>query len=47
MSSQADLMTAAKLNPDLYRRYVETERRLGFTVSMSRKPLPELTGIAA
>lgn len=47
MSSQADLTTAAKLNPDLYKRYVETERRLGFTVSMSRKPLPELTGVAA
>lgn len=47
MASQADLTTAAKLKPDLYRRYVETERRLGFTLSMSRKPLPELTGVAA
>ncbi|PZQ55744.1 MAG: phosphoadenosine phosphosulfate reductase [Novosphingobium pentaromativorans] len=47
MASQADLTTAAKLNPALYSRYVETERRLGFTLSMSRKPLPEITGIAA
>ncbi|WP_039392926.1 phosphoadenosine phosphosulfate reductase domain-containing protein [Novosphingobium sp. MBES04] len=47
MASQADLTTAAKLNPPLYRRYVETEQRLGFTLSMSRKALPEITGIAA
>lgn len=47
MASQADLATAARLNPTLYRRYVETERRLGFTLSMSCKPLPEITGIAA
>lgn len=45
MASQADLATAARLKPDLYRRYVETERRLGFTLSMSRRPLPEITGI--
>lgn len=47
MASQADLATAARLKPDLYRRYCETERRLGFTLSMSRKPLPEITGVAA
>lgn len=47
MASQADLTTAARLNPALYRRYVETEQRLGFTLSMSRKPLPEITGVAA
>lgn len=47
MASQADLTTAARLKPDLYRRYCETERRLEFTLSMSRKPLPEITGIAA
>jgi 3'-phosphoadenosine 5'-phosphosulfate sulfotransferase (PAPS reductase)/FAD synthetase len=47
MASAADLTTAAKLKPDLYRRYVETERRLGFTLSMSRKSLPEITGVAA
>jgi len=47
MASQADLTTAARLNPTLYRRYVETEQRLGFTLSMSRKTLPEITGIAA
>jgi 3'-phosphoadenosine 5'-phosphosulfate sulfotransferase (PAPS reductase)/FAD synthetase len=47
MACQSDLTIAAGLRPDLYRRYVETERRLGFTLSMSRKPLPEITGIAA
>lgn len=47
MASQADLVTAAKLNPELYARYAATERRIGFTLSMSQKTLPELTGIAA
>lgn len=47
MASQADLTTAARLNPTLYRRYVETEKRIGHTLSMSRKPLEEITGIAA
>lgn len=47
MASEADLRTAARLKPDLYRKYVETERRLGFTLSMSRRPLPEITGVAA
>lgn len=47
MASKEDLTTAARLNPDLYRRYVETERQLGFTLSMSRRTLPEITGISA
>ena len=47
MASQADLTTAARLRPDLYRRYVETEKRLGHTLSMSRKGLEEITGLAA
>lgn len=46
MASQADLTTAARLKPDLYRRYAETEQRLGFTLSMSRQSLPEITGVA-
>jgi 3'-phosphoadenosine 5'-phosphosulfate sulfotransferase (PAPS reductase)/FAD synthetase len=46
MASKADLTTAARLNPDLYRRYVETEKRLGHTLSMSQKPLEEITGVA-
>ena len=45
MASAADLRTAAQLRPDLYRRYVSLEQRLNYTMSMSRKSLPEITGI--
>jgi DNA sulfur modification protein DndC len=45
MANTADLTTAARLAPELYRRYVETERRLDFTLSPSRKFLTEITGI--
>lgn len=45
MASKADLTTAAKLAPELYSKFVETERRLGFTLSPSMKTLPEITGI--
>ena len=45
MASSADLKTAAQLRPDLYRRYVSLEQRLNYTMSMSRKSLPEITGI--
>lgn len=31
MSSKADLKTAARLNPDLYQRYLETEKRIDHT----------------
>jgi DNA sulfur modification protein DndC len=47
MSSKSDLKTAAILAPDLYRRFVETEKRLGFTMSPSMKSLEQITGIAA
>lgn len=47
MASQADLRTAAKLSPGLYRRYVDLEKRIGHTLSMSRRGLEEITGIAA
>ncbi|MER9628358.1 hypothetical protein [Mesorhizobium sp. M0296] len=45
MASRGDLRTAAKLKPELYRRYVETEKRIGHTFSMNRQPLEEVTGI--
>lgn len=45
MSSKADLVTAAKMQPALYARYVELEQRTGYTMSMSGKTLPEVTGI--
>jgi hypothetical protein len=40
-------MISAKANPALYKRYVETEKRLDHTLSMSRKPLEEITGVIA
>ena len=39
-------VAAARLRPDLYRRYVDLEQQLGHTMSMGRKPLPQITGIA-
>ena len=45
-SSPADLRRAAELRPHLYRRYAETEQRIGHTLSPSGIPLPELTGIS-
>lgn len=47
MASTHDLTTAARLAPELYRRYVETEQRLGHTLSMSQRPLTDITGVPA
>lgn len=46
MASKEDLCTAAKLRPELYRQYAELEQRIGHTLSMNKKPLTEITGIA-
>ena len=45
MASRADLRTAARLQPALYRRYVELEERIGHTLSPTGMPLPALTGV--
>ena len=50
MSSKDDLITAAKLNPALYAKYVETEKRINHTMTMPRKDeaprgLEAITGI--
>ena len=45
MASRSDLRTAAQLQPDLYRKYEALERRIGHTLSPSRVPLTQLTGI--
>ena len=45
-SSPEDLRRAAELRPGLYRTYAELERRIGHTLSPSRIPLPELTGVS-
>ncbi len=44
--SAADLTRAAQLRPELYARYVDLERRLDHTLSPSRRPLPDITGIS-
>ncbi len=46
MGSKNDLRNAALANPDLYRRYVEIERRTGYTMHQSRKSLEVLTGVS-
>ena len=43
--SRSDLHRAAELRPDLYRKYCALERRIGHTLSPTRIPLPELTGV--
>ena len=45
MASKCDMTTAARLRPNLYRKYVCLERELGHTLSPSRVPLPKLTGV--
>lgn len=45
MASTADLRTAARLNPSLYRRYVALEKHIGHTMSMDGKGLEARTGI--
>lgn len=45
MASTGDLRTAARLNPELYGRYVALEKRINHTMSMDGKGLEERTGI--
>ena len=47
MANKGDLKTAASLQPELYKRYVATERRINFTLSPSLSFLPEITGVSA
>ena len=45
LASRADLRRAAQLRPGLYRCYAELEKRIGHTLSPTRIPLPQLTGV--
>jgi hypothetical protein len=47
IASDADHRVAARIARRAYRIMVDTERRLNFTLSMSRQPLAEITAIAA
>lgn len=42
MASRHDLRNGAKQRPDLFARYVELEKRTGYTMHQSRKSLTEL-----
>lgn len=44
--SRNDLRTGAAARPELFERYVELERRTGSTLSQSRRPLEEVTGLS-
>ncbi|MDF7810778.1 phosphoadenosine phosphosulfate reductase family protein [Hymenobacter sp. YC55] len=46
MASQNDLRNAALHRPELYAKYVALEESTGYTMHMSRKSLPELTGLS-
>lgn len=47
MASAADLRNGAVHNPELYARYVEMEKKTGYTLHMSRRSLQEITGVVA
>jgi 3'-phosphoadenosine 5'-phosphosulfate sulfotransferase (PAPS reductase)/FAD synthetase len=52
MASRNDLTVAARLNPSLYKKYVEMEKKINFTLVMPKKNqdpvfLEEYTGIQA
>lgn len=42
MANRGDLKNGARQRPDLYRRYVDLEKRTGYTMHMSQKSLTEL-----
>lgn len=45
LGSANDARNGAIHNPELYAKYVEMERRTGYTVHQSRKTLEEITGL--
>jgi 3'-phosphoadenosine 5'-phosphosulfate sulfotransferase (PAPS reductase)/FAD synthetase len=45
--SKGDLARGAKARPELFAQYVEMEKRTGYTMHMSRKPLAQLVAEAA
>ena len=42
MAKDSDLRIAGKAKPQLAKKYIDTEERLDFTLSMSRRPLKEI-----
>jgi 3'-phosphoadenosine 5'-phosphosulfate sulfotransferase (PAPS reductase)/FAD synthetase len=47
MGSRRDIANGARHRPDLFARYVDLERRTGYTMHMSRKSLTEIVADAA
>jgi 3'-phosphoadenosine 5'-phosphosulfate sulfotransferase (PAPS reductase)/FAD synthetase len=45
MGSPRDLANGARHRPELYARYLEVEKRTGYTMHQSRKPLAELIAV--
>jgi 3'-phosphoadenosine 5'-phosphosulfate sulfotransferase (PAPS reductase)/FAD synthetase len=46
MGSRNDIANGARHHPELFKKYVEIERRTGYTMHQSRKPLAEIAGAA-
>jgi 3'-phosphoadenosine 5'-phosphosulfate sulfotransferase (PAPS reductase)/FAD synthetase len=46
MGSRNDLANGARLNPNLLTKYIEIEKRTGYTMHQSRVPLDVLVGLA-
>jgi 3'-phosphoadenosine 5'-phosphosulfate sulfotransferase (PAPS reductase)/FAD synthetase len=46
MASAGDLRVGAIANPEVYAEYVGLEQETGYTMHVSRKSLPELTGLS-
>lgn len=42
---RGDLINGARQHPELYQEHVELERETGYTLHMSQRSLPEITGI--
>ena len=47
MGSRGDLANGAKHHPALFSKYAEIERRTGYTMHQSRRPLSDLAGVPA
>lgn len=47
LGSRNDIANGAKHHPELFKKYVEMERRTGYTMHQSRKPLTEIAGVVA
>lgn len=45
MGSANDIANGARHNPELFAKYVEIERRTGYTMHQSRKPLTVMAGV--